>query len=160
MSSNTFFNTLVRRRLQDMYLTEWTHDVIDSTDGRLFRSLKMSFCYEPYLDNIHNSAIRNAITRLRLSSHRYRIETGRWGKNKIPREQRKCIFCNVVESEYHVLVKCPRFVNERMGLLPECLINNPCEAVFLRIFQSEDVNVQLQLGLLCLKVEKEYLNYV
>ena len=160
VSSNTFFNTLVRRRLQDMYLTEWTHDVIDSTDGRLFRSLKMSFCYEPYLDNIHNSAIRNAITRLRLSSHRYRIETGRWGENKIPREQRKCIFCNVVESEYHVLVKCPRFVNERMGLLPECLINNPCEAVFLRIFQSEDVNVQLQLGLLCLKVEKEYLNYV
>ena len=120
----------------------------------------MSFCYEPYLDNIHNSSIRNAFTRLRLSSHRYKIETGRWGKNKIPRDERKCNLCNVTETEYHVLIHCPRFVNERMELLPECLLINPCEAVFLRALQSNDINVQLKLGLLCLKIENEYLNYV
>lgn len=43
-------------------------------------------------------------TRLRLSSHRLKIETGRW--SRIPREDRVCS-CGVdVQSEEHVLTQC------------------------------------------------------
>jgi hypothetical protein len=48
---------------------------------------------------------RVATTRLRLSSHRLRVETGRW--SRIPREERKCD-CGQVQSEEHVLLFCPR----------------------------------------------------
>ena len=47
---------------------------------------------------------RVATTRLRLSSHRLRVETGRW--SRIPREERKCD-CGEIQMEEHVLLFCP-----------------------------------------------------
>ena len=47
---------------------------------------------------------RMAFTRMRLSSHRLRIETGRWAR--LPRERRLCP-CGLVQDEQHVLVECP-----------------------------------------------------
>ena len=130
ISDDNFFLSLVRKRLQDNYRTEWAESVMNSTDGRIYKHIKESFCYESYLDNIQNRALRHALTKIRLSSHRYNIETGRWGKNKIPRADRQCTLCNVIEDEYHILIICPRYVNERRGRLPEHLITNPCTRSF------------------------------
>ena len=47
---------------------------------------------------------RIAFTRMRLSAHRLRIETGRWAR--LPRERRLCP-CGQVQHELHVLVDCP-----------------------------------------------------
>ena len=158
ISDDNFFLSLVRKRLQDNYRTEWAESVMNSTDGRIYKHIKESFCYESYLDNIQNRALRHALTKIRLSSHRYNIETGRWGKNKIPRADRQCTLCNVIEDEFHVLIICPRYVNERRGRLPENLITNPCTRSFYRLLQCKDVHVQTQLGLLCLSVQCEYMN--
>ena len=49
---------------------------------------------------------RIAFTRLRLMSHRLRIETGRWTRPKTPLERRLCR-CNAIQSEQHVLLECP-----------------------------------------------------
>ncbi len=42
-----------------------------------------------------------ACTRIRLSSHRLRVETGRW--DRIPFENRTCL-CGAVQTEEHVLL--------------------------------------------------------
>jgi len=42
--------------------------------------------------------------RLRLSSHRLPIETGRW--SRIPRDQRFCS-CGMVQTEVHLICLCP-----------------------------------------------------
>ena len=47
--------------------------------------------------------LRMAFTRFRLSSHRLKIETGRWAR--IPRERRLCQ-CGAIQSEKHVLCDC------------------------------------------------------
>jgi len=49
--------------------------------------------------------MRIATSRMRLGSHRLKIETGRW--SRIPRENRLCI-CNEekIQSEEHVLIDC------------------------------------------------------
>jgi len=54
-------------------------------------------CYIPEIYRI-------SFTRLRLSSHRLRIETGRW--SRLPRENRLCP-CGAVQDERHVLENCP-----------------------------------------------------
>ena len=46
---------------------------------------------------------RIVITRLRLSSHRLRIETGRW--SRLPKEERLCS-CGIIRTEEHVLLNC------------------------------------------------------
>ena len=48
---------------------------------------------------------RMYFTRMRLSSHRLKIETGRW--SRLPRERRLCV-CGAVQDEEHVLCHCPR----------------------------------------------------
>ena len=47
---------------------------------------------------------RISFTRMRLSSHYLKIETGRW--SRIPREERLCQ-CGELQTEKHVLLECP-----------------------------------------------------
>ena len=60
---------------------------------------------------------RIAFTRMRLSSHRLRIETGRW--SRIARQDRLCVCGKDIQTEEHVLLRCDlvkhlrdRIVNE------------------------------------------------
>ena len=60
---------------------------------------------ELYLDVIKDKYLCHALTKLRVSSHRLRIETGRYGSNRIERHERLCEVCTSgqVEDEYHFL---------------------------------------------------------
>ena len=53
---------------------------------------------------------RIAFSRIRLSSHRLKVETGRW--SRIPKENRLCE-CGKVQTEEHVLIDCPMTAQER-----------------------------------------------
>ena len=70
----------------------------------------------PNLYRNHNLYIpehhRVAYTRMRLSSHCLKIETGRW--SRIPRERRLCQ-CGSVQDEVHVILHCPLLQNIRDG---------------------------------------------
>ena len=65
--------------------------------------------------------LREAISKVRMSSHLFYIERGRWGKPIIERVDRLCDVCNVIEDEKHCLLECPKYVNERRERLPEWL---------------------------------------
>ena len=45
---------------------------------------------------------RYAMSKLRMSSHRLHIETGRWSNRRTtPLNERTCINCKVIEDEFH-----------------------------------------------------------
>ena len=48
---------------------------------------------------------RTVFIRIRLSSHNLKIETDRWAR--IPRDQRMCQCGEEIQSEEHVLLRCP-----------------------------------------------------
>ena len=65
---------------------------------------------EDYLDTISNRSHRVCYSKMRISNHRFAIETGRF--RKIPRDERCCLFCKeqsiaVIEDEKHILLHCP-----------------------------------------------------
>ena len=65
--------------------------VNDSTRSNTY-TLICDFNCKTYLDTIEISKLRIALTRLRSSSHRLKIETGRWHKpNTIPLSEGKCL---------------------------------------------------------------------
>ena len=146
-----------KRRLQDIYLQGWWENVEKTSSGRLFRYIKTDFVYEPYLDILDRN-LRIALTKVRLSSHAFNIERGRW--EKVDRENRLCDLCGIVEPEYHCLIECPRFVNEREGLLNATLIDCPGMNAFVRMFKSVKEDDMRNLGLLCFKVLIEYKTHV
>ena len=63
-----------------------------------------------YSETLYNSCLddtkRTTITRWRLSSHRLKIETGRYTRPITERENRLCDVCRVVEDEYHAIYDC------------------------------------------------------
>ena len=81
------------------------------------------------------------------------------GGNRVNRGNRLCTQCSVVECEYHCLVQCPRYVNEREGILPARLRERPCMYEFLRFLMDEsEANVR-NLACLCLAVQIEHRKY-
>ena len=84
-----------------------------STTLTIYRALKQSITFSPYLSIMHSRKLRNAIAKLRLSSHNLCIETG--CHRNIVQENRTCVFCNLndLEDEYHFTLICPVYINIR-----------------------------------------------
>ena len=56
----------------------------------MLKHYKIKFGYEMYLD-ILPSKLENILTKLRLSSHKVRIESRRLNRNRTPKELRYCM---------------------------------------------------------------------
>ena len=104
-----------------------------------------------YIDNFEH---RKAITKIRTSSHKLAIETGRW--NNINRGLRICKNCALdkVEDENHFLFECRMHVIERYKLIDTIkakinvdLSQSPTHQEKLNeIFYSEDLSILNALG--------------
>jgi hypothetical protein len=82
--------------------------VTDSTSSRMctYRELNPRLSVHPvYYDLSISELARLAFTRLRLGSHYLRVETGRW--SRVEHSQRLCACQGSVQTEEHVLLKCP-----------------------------------------------------
>ena len=149
------------KRTENIYLQNWQASVDMTSDYRLFKKLKLNFGFENYLRNVVNSSFRTAITKIRLSSHSFKIERDRWGSKKIKVVDRKCEICpNSIEDELHCLVDCPRFINERRDLLPNRLVERKNEYELIRFLCTDDLQEQNKLGKLCHSVQSAYRNYM
>ena len=71
---------------------------------RTYRSFKNEFITEPYLSIIVHKKYRSAYAKFRCGVAPLKIETGRYGVNRVPVEERLCETCNSVEDEFHVLM--------------------------------------------------------
>ena len=106
---------LFKKRAADQYYQTF-FSYIDRTEERgFFMHTKEKYEKERYL-NIDNLEIRTALTKLRLSSYKLAIVTGKWHKIKV--EDRKCQFCNSneIEDEFHLLFQCSNYNNIRKEL--------------------------------------------
>jgi hypothetical protein len=91
---------------------------------------------------------RIAFTRLRLSSHSLKIETGRW--SRIDREERLCGCGLAVENEEHVLLECPKTESVREKFhIDTALVND-----MGLLMDSVDVKVLIPFVDCCLRIFK------
>ena len=158
VGNDRLFLSQFRQRLYDVYKQEWRIQISETSQHRLYMHIKQDFCFESYL-SIVNKELRIHISKLRLSSHLFLVERGRWVNRRLNIEDRLCALCNVREDEYHCMVECPRFVKERKNLLPVSLKNRPSMFEFINFIKCNEKNIML--GQLCLNVMKQYKkNYV
>ena len=112
----------VMKSFKDHFKSIWEQEKKDSAKLFLFYyKIKLGYKKEPYLDFVKNAKSRYCTTRLRISAHNLEIEYGRY-KN-IPREQRKCKWCDLalntshLENKHHVLFECDLYANIRSKLV-------------------------------------------
>ena len=104
-SKHKFF----QKQATDCYLQNQFYNYINNEENRSFFSkLKQTYEEERYL-NLKNFEIRNALSKLRLSSNKLAVVTGKW--YKINKEKRLSTICNLnaIEDEFHFLTNCSNY---------------------------------------------------
>ena len=108
----------------DIFAQEWKSRLADSTRAVFYRNVVSDCKFSALLDVVNIKSHRIALTRLIASSHRLRVETGRWVRPPIPRDERLCPICNKQEDEYHIIFECRRFSDLRKKLIPAYYLRN------------------------------------
>ena len=95
---------------------------------------------ENYLKCVTNRQSRMNIARLRVSSHKLRIQTGR--QEKIDIDKRICLHCTVdaIDCELHFLTECNFHNNERSELINN---SSPYLSIDLNTISNHDLFIAL-----------------
>ena len=94
-----------------------------SNKMRTYKLFKDNIQIEPYLLHCIHPQHRKHFSKLRLSNHSLKVETGRHTNPFTPLEKRLCNQCNVIEDEYHHIVECEKYTSQRSKLY-QCIESN------------------------------------
>ena len=141
------FIPVLRQILMDTYIVNWREGVEACSSLSLYKNLKSSYQPAPYLYKVLNKKYRNAIAKLRLSSHPLLIETGRY--TCIQRENRKCSYCelNDIEDKYQLVLKCSKYQTFRNEYTPSYYSRNPSMYTFIELLNSDIVKTLNNLAI-------------
>ena len=103
--------------LDQVNMNEMKEVINNSTKSHCMRYREISEV--KYNDVIYGQYLREdkrvVLSKWRLSSHKLRIETGRYTTPLTPRQERVCPECpTFIEDEYHVVYQCPLYSNVRI----------------------------------------------
>jgi hypothetical protein len=126
----------IKTRIIDIYMQEWYTSINNSSRLETFALFKHKFQQEKYLEIISENKYRIALTRFRISSHDLLIETGR--HTNIDRQNRICKNCNMnmIESEYHFLLVCPKYRDLRKKYIKPYYQSWPNIQKFINLLSS------------------------
>ncbi len=122
-NSSNFHTELIMKKLtkklktylENIFNQQFSKDLYNDTRNenegnklRTYRTFKDSISQEQYLRNIKSWNVRRSITKLGISLHNLKIETGCHTRSKTILENITCETCtNKIESELHAITECP-----------------------------------------------------
>ena len=121
----------------DGFLQEWHTHVKKSHVLELYRNIKLDFIYERYLDMLPGD-LKTYICKIRISAHSLIIQTGRYARNRTPRNERYCIYCNTndLEDEFHFILICPCYSVIRKKYIHKYFYQHPSMFKFIELLKS------------------------
>ena len=146
LSIKVFIMTF-KQRLLDNFYQSWYADKETSPVLQLYHNIKTTFGYETYLDVLPIN-LRMYLAKLRLSAHSLHIQTGRYARNRVPRNERRCLFCdnNDIEDEFHFVVKCSCFSSLRKKYLKPSVYTRPSMFKFIEMLKSDDTVILMSIA--------------
>ena len=88
------FINLFKQRVYDIHKQSWESRLRDSSRATFYRAIKYIHIKSNYMGIVNIGCHRSAMIKLIMSSHRLAIETGRWARPVVPRDQRACPVCS------------------------------------------------------------------
>ena len=153
VGDRVLFLNLVKQRLTDQFIQNWNSRLSDFTCALFYRNF--SFGYKTYLDFVSIGKLRFALSKLRLSSHRLEVGTGRWARpNAIHFEERRCTSRHSLEDEFHFVLECSRYNDLRTIYIPNYHRRRPNMFKLVELFKSENKKIQINLSLCVFKAFK------
>ena len=133
---------------------------------QIYAEIKTKNSFEKYFD-IENINIRKAISKIRISSHKFPIETGRYEKRD--KNNRICpLCCNGIGDEHNYICECENQVikntrDEYMKIIykksPQIVKLSSFDK-FKYMFICKDDTLMKDIGILFLKIQKAFDNNI
>ena len=123
------------RTLLDQSIQDWYSKLESSSKGKNYRLYKTGIAIENYLINFPVN-IYLPILKFRITNHRLPVELGRWVRK--PYEERRCLKCNSnsVGDEFHYLLECDLFKEDRHRLVEKYFFTRPNSIKFSQLLNS------------------------
>lgn len=153
------FLLTVKQRLTDNSIQNWDIRLQESTRALFYRHISIHK-FQDYLFVIKSKKVRNAVSQLRVSSHRLQIEAGRWTKPKTQISERKCKCCNDLEDEFHFTLQCPLYTEIRKAYIPKYFWQRPNMYKFIELVTSQREKLILNFGIYIYKAFKVRNDYM
>ena len=137
------------------YKNEWLNsnsNLIQNPILACYTFIKCDFMTEPYLSLVKEYKYRNAIARLRTSSHCLGIQVGRQTRPPVPRHERLCFICAKLDDEKHFMLNCKYHNSERNKLFAKYNAYHPIfekmtdDDKFIFLFSVNDAFLLTALG--------------
>ena len=143
------FISLFECRIKDEFIQKCFSDIRNSDRCRLYKEIKTVFCCESYMNCEIKQNLRVNYTKLRLSSHKFLVESARWRKVKIPYAQRTCTLCSSgdIEDEYHIVLICENFRDVRLKYIKPYYHNRPSMFKFVELMNTTNKRDRFRLML-------------
>ena len=130
------FLSIFKQRISDHFRQLW-HDELHNSSRALFYRSVSQFRFQDYLEIVTVKKFRTALAKLRLSSHRLEVETGRWARpNAIPFSERVCYVCNKLEDEFHFVLECPIYFDIRKLYINSYYFKRPNMFKMVELFNT------------------------
>ena len=140
------FLSVFKQRVKDHFIQSWHERLNKSSRASFYREICV-FEFQPYLEKVVNKKFRNALSKIRLSSHRLHIESGRWKRpHSTPRENRVCFHCNILEDEFHFIFECSLYDDERCLFIKPYFRRRYSMFKLIELFQSSNKGTLNKLG--------------
>ena len=80
------------------------------------RGVTAAYRMQPYIQHMRGYRLRNSVPQIRCSSHKLRVETGRYtSEARHERTYRLCNSATAIEDEQHILLQCPQLDDLRIA---------------------------------------------
>ena len=151
VGSDKVFMSLFKRRVFDMYQQDWNSRLSSTSRGTLYTNINIDvdFVHVSYehFESVKLSSDMYSIIKLRTSSHRLGIETGRWHKPQpIPLLNRICEVCNQLDDEYHFVLECSRHTVLRHKYIPNYFYRRPSMYKFMKLLSDANLVTRNRLA--------------
>ena len=136
---------LIKQNLLDQFLQNWNSLLMDSSKGRNYNLFKSDNKCETYLSSLTGTSL-HTMFKFRTANHKLPIETGRW--NNVELSERKCQLCerNHIGDEFHYLLECTFFRNERRRYIDQQFYRSPNVLKFKQLLQTTDTEKLISLS--------------
>ena len=130
-----------------MFKQCWYNGIANSRSLSMYKNFKQTYEFEHYL-NVLPSKLRIPLSRLGLSAHQLRIETGRYAQNRVARALRLCTPCNKsdIEDEFHFVLLCPSYNQIRRKYIRPYYYQRPSVHKLIMLMQNTQRSSLNNLG--------------
>ena len=153
VGNQSAFVSLFKQRVTDNFIQNWHSRLENSSRANFYKNIAI-FQFQPYLENINVMKFSHAFSKLRVSSHRLAIETGRWVRPiPIPVGERKCFTCQTLEDEYHFVLECPIYSQIRQQYIARYYWTRPSMLKFIELINNTSIKCCRKL---CVYIHKAF----